>query len=664
MNPMRKPLVLRSLTVRGIGSYLHGARLDIRPLTVLCGPNGGGKSTWLRVLRLLCNSTDALPFRLQPSDSRLLNTLANIYLDSYRLDDPLSAGNEYDKALRKVEAEKPDDESKYGPLGTIGLRIDVLDIVDFESSDDMQCSSPLDEADTGLGLIQFGRCTAGSRIDLRITHPLLSPWGLGLITLFVNSRCVVHLEKPADEASYTISLPYSWLDEDVGSEQLVPVARAKLEDSNFKDIEVLDGYGTGDDKAELCEGALRRLNQIAKAALNGTFQIGAIRKVLTQEEIAAEDRWQLENPRFVGSDGTYTHAVYQENSSALMVQSPTHLANPFLDKRVDWSAPEPFYWEMVTQFLSILPGFRRVMGEYMENSTLQTYEEVADAINHACDDEQFVHGILNRSGESQNAERLDPEQRRQRVDQFLRQIGIAAQQRPILYPFELYYAWWMHFLVESHPTVLGVDSDSLAYWWEDESKPPVGTAFGPRIDREWRYRHHYLNFESGHERYYHPTFFGSGRNEGPWVLSSGFHQIAPIVVQAGLMKIGELLTIENPEVHLHPRLQLKLTEFLLEHAIADRNLILETHSDLVVYRVLRAILEEEISQGKVNIAFVDLEESASGPQYSVMTSIAVDDQGRITNWPSGFLDEQVKEARRLLDIMYGHPDEYYEEEDL
>ena len=40
------PLRLTAMTLRGLGPYLHGARLDIKPLTILCGENGSGKSTW------------------------------------------------------------------------------------------------------------------------------------------------------------------------------------------------------------------------------------------------------------------------------------------------------------------------------------------------------------------------------------------------------------------------------------------------------------------------------------------------------------------------------------------------------------------------------------------------------------------------------------------
>ena len=45
------PLRLTAMTLRGLGPYLHGARLEIKPLTILCGENGSGKSTWIEMLQ-------------------------------------------------------------------------------------------------------------------------------------------------------------------------------------------------------------------------------------------------------------------------------------------------------------------------------------------------------------------------------------------------------------------------------------------------------------------------------------------------------------------------------------------------------------------------------------------------------------------------------------
>jgi predicted ATPase len=127
------------------------------------------------------------------------------------------------------------------------------------------------------------------------------------------------------------------------------------------------------------------------------------------------------------------------------------------------------------------------------------------------------------------------------------------------------------------------------------------------------------------------------------------------------MRPGNLLGIENPEVHLHPKLQVQVTEMLLDHARSGRRLIIETHSDLVLRRTIRAILAEELPQSQIAIYCVNLTESRMGIFNEVesvfvgstLEAVKVDKQGRVKNWPDGFLDEDARESQRLLDIMYG-----------
>ena len=133
-------------------------------------------------------------------------------------------------------------------------------------------------------------------------------------------------------------------------------------------------------------------------------------------------------------------------------------------------------------------------------------------------------------------------------------------------------------------------------------------------------------------------------------MSTGFHQLAPIVLQAGLLQQNELMSIQNPEAHLHPSLQIKVAEFLMHQALAGKNIIIETHSDLFVRRILRAIREEDIKQEAVRIYFTHLE---NGPddadwKHAVMEQLQINDQGQIANWPKGFMDDDLEEANRWL----------------
>ena len=69
----------------------------------------------------------------------------------------------------------------------------------------------------------------------------------------------------------------------------------------------------------------------------------------------------------------------------------------------------------------------------------------------------------------------------------------------------------------------------------------------------------------------------------------GLTQVLPIIVAALSSGPKGLLLIENPEVHLHPRGQAAMGEFLAEVATAGAQVIMETHSDHVLNGIRRAV---------------------------------------------------------------------------
>lgn len=149
----------------------------------------------------------------------------------------------------------------------------------------------------------------------------------------------------------------------------------------------------------------------------------------------------------------------------------------------------------------------------------------------------------------------------------------------------------------------------------------------------------------------------------PASFSTGFHQVAPIVMQFGVMRMNEICAVENPEVHLHPGAQLRVGEFFIENARIGKFALIETHSDLMIRRVLRAIGEEQIRQSWVNITFVSKREEERF-WTAVAEPLKMDRRGRIVNWPAGFLDDDEKESMALLRAMYGSRiDETQEQDD-
>jgi predicted ATPase len=83
--------------------------------------------------------------------------------------------------------------------------------------------------------------------------------------------------------------------------------------------------------------------------------------------------------------------------------------------------------------------------------------------------------------------------------------------------------------------------------------------------------------------------------------------------------------------------------------------VVETQSDLVIRRVLRAMLEEDqrFPERVARIYFCALERVDDDFDQARIAPLALDERGHVKNWPEGFLDTSVKESGRLLRAMYG-----------
>jgi len=129
----------------------------------------------------------------------------------------------------------------------------------------------------------------------------------------------------------------------------------------------------------------------------------------------------------------------------------------------------------------------------------------------------------------------------------------------------------------------------------------------------------------------------------------GFTQIMPIIVQ-GIVSERKTICVEQPEIHLHPKLQAELTDFLIDTSENSGNQwIVETHSELLVRRLQRRIREGRLAPENVCVLYVDPVSS----QSSRILELRIDDDGDfIDEWPSGFFDETFDEvtASFLIDV--------------
>ena len=125
----------------------------------------------------------------------------------------------------------------------------------------------------------------------------------------------------------------------------------------------------------------------------------------------------------------------------------------------------------------------------------------------------------------------------------------------------------------------------------------------------------------------------------------GISQVYPIILEGIRLREGRILMLEQPEIHLHPALQMNLADFLICQAMDGKGAIVETHSDHLVNRLVRRIVEDETDTIKnlVDIVFV-----SPGEDGSKIEQILIDPLRGILNWPHGFFDQAAMEQGKII----------------
>ena len=136
----------------------------------------------------------------------------------------------------------------------------------------------------------------------------------------------------------------------------------------------------------------------------------------------------------------------------------------------------------------------------------------------------------------------------------------------------------------------------------------------------------------------------------------GISQFLPILVEGLLAPPQRMLIVEQPEIHLHPKMQAELADFFIDIANITKNsgdgdanssyraLLIETHSEYLLNRIRRRIAEGTVSHADVAIYFV---EPSDAGEATTVRGISIPVDGNF-EWPKDFYEVELQDALAFL----------------
>jgi predicted ATPase len=143
-------------------------------------------------------------------------------------------------------------------------------------------------------------------------------------------------------------------------------------------------------------------------------------------------------------------------------------------------------------------------------------------------------------------------------------------------------------------------------------------------------------------------------------LGTGVSQVLPILVICLSAAPGSTIIIEQPELHLHPKMQSRLADFFIAMALSGRQCLIETHSEYLIeqlrYRIVKSPLDNPLHK-KIKIYFATKRDGITG-----FDDMDINEFAAPYDWPEDFFDESHKISNKIMDETIRKMDESEKDE--
>ena len=127
----------------------------------------------------------------------------------------------------------------------------------------------------------------------------------------------------------------------------------------------------------------------------------------------------------------------------------------------------------------------------------------------------------------------------------------------------------------------------------------------------------------------------------------GVSQSLPVVVALIAAKQGQLVYLEQPEIHLHPRAQRKLAHIIKNASQRGVTVIAETHSSLLLKEIQILVASGQLSREIVKLHWIQRQDDGR----TIITSADLDENGAYGPWPEDFDDVELEAEKSYLDAV-------------
>jgi hypothetical protein len=147
-----------------------------------------------------------------------------------------------------------------------------------------------------------------------------------------------------------------------------------------------------------------------------------------------------------------------------------------------------------------------------------------------------------------------------------------------------------------------------------------------------------------------PRGHQSGANDMVNVADVGFgvSQVLPVLVALLAARPGQLVYLEQPEIHLHPLAQRRLGGILASAAKRGVRVVMESHSALLVREIQTLVAKGELPADLVKLHWFKRNPSDG---ITELFTADLDKNGAYGDWPEDFDENHLASEKAYLDAV-------------